>query len=143
MDNKEVNTWALVNENTNLVENTVLWDGETAVDFGDDIKAILIDKDAMVSKGYTYGDEKFTAPLPIAEDKETISKQAIADNIALKSILISQATTAITVWQTKLLLGRKLSDAETKLLNAWLDYIDLLNVIDADTSEAIKWPDKP
>ncbi|ORM66137.1 tail fiber assembly protein [Pantoea rwandensis] len=57
--------------------------------------------------------------------------------------LLSSATQAITVWQTKLLMGRKLSDAETESLNAWLDYIDVLNDTDISDAPDVQWPTKP
>lgn len=37
--------------------------------------------------------------------------------------------------QTKLLMGRKLTDTETEQLNAWMDYIDELSAIDTGTGK--------
>ncbi|KAF6661246.1 tail fiber assembly protein [Enterobacteriaceae bacterium EKM102V] len=133
--------YALVKDG--MVINTVVWDGETTVDFGEKVTAVIIPDENPAAPGYSYVKGVFAAPPPAAEDLAEKKQQALEDNIALKSMLISQATTAITVWQTKLLVGRKLTDGESKSLNAWLDYIDLLNAIDANTPEAIKWPDKP
>ncbi|MDE8556955.1 tail fiber assembly protein [Pantoea vagans] len=133
--------YALVKDG--IVINTVVWDGETAVDFGENVTTVIIPDDNPAAAGYSYADGKFIAPPPTSEDKEEKQQNALEDNIALKGILLSQATTAITVWQTKLLVGRKLSDSETKSLNTWLDYIDKLNVIDANTSDAVTWPEKP
>ncbi len=57
--------------------------------------------------------------------------------------LLSEATTAITVWQTKLLMGRKLTTAESEKLNAWMDYIDVLNDTDLSDAPDVRWPTKP
>lgn len=47
-----------------------------------------------------------------------------------KLTLISEATKDISVWQTKLLIGRKLTSKELLSLNTYIDYIDALNAID-------------
>lgn len=60
-----------------------------------------------------------------------------------KQSLIDSATQSITVWQTKLLIGRKLTDAETASLNAWMDYIDVLNDTDISDAPDVQWPTKP
>ncbi len=57
--------------------------------------------------------------------------------------LIDKATTAIVVWQTKLMMGRKLTDKETTSLNVWMDYIDELNAVDTSTAPDIAWPSIP
>lgn len=57
--------------------------------------------------------------------------------------LIEKATTAIVVWQTKLMMGRKLTAKETASLNAWMDYIDELNAVDTSTAPDITWPEAP
>ncbi len=67
--------------------------------------------------------------------------QAIATSE--RKSLLDEATQAITVWQTKLLMGRKLSDAETESLNAWMDYIDVLNDTNISDAPNIHWPIKP
>ncbi|WP_312837182.1 tail fiber assembly protein [Pantoea sp.] len=56
--------------------------------------------------------------------------------------LLAEATTAITVWQTKLLMGRKLTADETEKLNAWMDYIDVLNDTDLSDAPDVRWPTK-
>lgn len=60
-----------------------------------------------------------------------------------KDSLLSEATTAITVWQTKLLMGRTLTAAEIEKLNAWMDYIDVLNDTDLSDAPDVRWPTKP
>ncbi|MBE5251829.1 tail fiber assembly protein [Mixta mediterraneensis] len=66
---------------------------------------------------------------------------AIAE--AQRDSLLAEATTAITVWQTKLLMGRKLTTDETEKLNAWMDYIDVLNDTDLSDAPDVQWPTKP
>lgn len=126
-----------------VVVNIVVWDGETEVDFGEDIAAVPYTSENQASIGYAYVDGKFVEPPPTEKDIEEKRKQDVANNLAMKDWLISEGTTNITVWQTKLLIGRKLTTSETKSLNAWLDYLDALDVIDANTEEDIPWPVKP
>lgn len=59
-----------------------------------------------------------------------------------KTSLLEMAQDAISIWQTKLLLGR-ISDADKASLNAWLDYIDAVQTLDVRSPEAISWPDSP
>ncbi|KYP94606.1 hypothetical protein WB67_09325, partial [bacteria symbiont BFo2 of Frankliniella occidentalis] len=49
----------------------------------------------------------------------------------------------ISVYQTKLLIGRKLTDEENSDLNAWLDYSDKVNAVDTSTAPNITWPTSP
>lgn len=59
-----------------------------------------------------------------------------------KTRLLEMAQDTISIWQTKLLLGR-ISDADKASLNAWLDYIDALTAIDTSLAPDINWPVKP
>jgi len=54
-------------------------------------------------------------------------------------------TPAISILQTKLAMGRKLTEAETKKMNAWLDYSDALDAVEIneETAKDIVWPEKP
>ncbi|MFA9341797.1 tail fiber assembly protein [Escherichia coli] len=49
----------------------------------------------------------------------------------------------MVVWQTKLLMGRKLTTDETASLNAWMDYIDAVTEIDSSSATDICWPEMP
>lgn len=60
-----------------------------------------------------------------------------------KSRLLSDATSKIVIWQTKLLIGRDLSPSEAAQLNAWLNYIDAVTAIDPTVAPDISWPDMP
>lgn len=60
-----------------------------------------------------------------------------------KQTRLTTAQQSISLLQTKLLLGRKLTDAETARLNAWMDYIDAVTAIDTSTAPDINWPVAP
>lgn len=67
----------------------------------------------------------------------------IAAAEAQRQQLLVVAQQRITVWQTKLLMGRKLTENESNQLNIWMDYIDALEAVDVSTAPSIEWPDKP
>lgn len=82
--------------------------------------------------------------LPLLADppeKTPAQKVQIAEQ--QRSALLAEAQQAISIWQTKLMMGRKLSDDETAKLNNWMDYIDLVNAIVITGEQDIHWPDKP
>lgn len=58
-----------------------------------------------------------------------------------KSELLEAAKSKIIVAQTKLTLGRTLSDTELTTLNGWLDYIDALETVDLTGAPDIDWPE--
>lgn len=75
--------------------------------------------------------EKIPEPdyVSIAEEK----RQALRESIS----------SAIAVWQSKLLMGRKLTAAESEAMNKWLDYSDALEAVDTSTAPDITWPAAP
>lgn len=75
-------------------------------------------------------------PLPTAAQY-----RQMADNEKAQLMLAAQQ--AISVGQTKLLMGRTLTDDERARLNAWMDYIDALTATDTSTAPDISWPEKP
>lgn len=76
------------------------------------------------------------APPPTHEEAVISAKQK-------KQALLDEATSKITIWQTKLLMGRKLSDSESAQLNVWMDYIDTVTAIEPENAPQINWPEKP
>ena len=60
-----------------------------------------------------------------------------------KQSLMDAANQKISVWQTKLLMGRKLTETEMGQLNLWMDYIDVLDAIDPSDAPEIEWPVEP
>ncbi|MBJ8799155.1 tail fiber assembly protein [Citrobacter freundii] len=67
----------------------------------------------------------------------------IAAAEAQRQQLLVVAQQRITVWQTKLLMGRKLTENESNQLNIWMDYIDALEAVDVSTAPSIEWPAIP
>ena len=66
---------------------------------------------------------------------------AAAEAQQQQSLVVAQQR--ITVWQTKLLTGRKLTENESNQLNIWMDYIDALEAVDVSTAPSIEWPAIP
>lgn len=54
-----------------------------------------------------------------------------------------EAEQAISIWKTKLLMGRELTETESAKLNQWMDYIDALNAVDLTSASDVRWPAKP
>lgn len=127
-------SYAVIENGT--VVNVVLWDGETewSPDTGDVVKT-----DGTVSIGWGYNDGVFSAP-PVPEPSQ---KELIASAEQEQASRLDAAKSAIVIWQTKLLMGRKLSDAESTQLNAWMDYIDVVTAIDPSKAPDITWPTPP
>ena len=59
-----------------------------------------------------------------------------------KSVLLAEAQSTISLWQTGLQLGI-ISDDDKASLIAWMKYIQALNVVDVSTAPDIEWPVKP
>ncbi|MEM7925906.1 tail fiber assembly protein [Morganella morganii] len=86
---------------------------------------------------------------PITEDEADILRQPkltpeqqVEEAEAKKQYLIAEVKSETQMLQTKLALGR-IKDDEKVLLNAWLDYLDLLEAVDVSTAPDIIWPVKP
>lgn len=126
--------YAIIENGT--VVNVVLWDGEAewSPDAGEAVKT-----DGTVSIGWSYKDGVFSAP-PVPEPSQ---KELIASAEQEQASRLDAAKSAIVIWQTKLLMGRKLSDAESTQLNAWMDYIDVVTAIDTSKAPDITWPTAP
>ena len=58
-----------------------------------------------------------------------------------KAALLAEAKETISLLQTKLLMGRKLTQEETSKVNKALDYIDALNSLDISKAPNIEWPE--
>ncbi|HDT0711566.1 tail fiber assembly protein [Morganella morganii] len=67
--------------------------------------------------------------------------QLIEQADAQKQYLIAEAHTETEMLRTKLALER-IKEDEKALLNAWLDYLDLLEAVDTSTAPDIDWPVK-
>ena len=75
-------------------------------------------------------------------DKSAKKDSDIVAAEAQKQYLIAEVQTETQMLQTKLSLKR-IKPAELELLNAWLDYLDLLEAVDTSTAPDIDWPQKP
>ncbi|HCQ3743454.1 TPA: tail fiber assembly protein, partial [Escherichia coli] len=62
---------------------------------------------------------------------------------AQRQSLIDAAMASISLIQLKLQAGRKLTQAETTRLNAVLDYLDALEMVDTSSAPDIEWPTPP
>ncbi|HGD8523429.1 TPA: tail fiber assembly protein [Escherichia coli] len=59
-----------------------------------------------------------------------------------KAVLLAEAKSTISLWQTELQLGI-ISDEDKASLIAWMKYIQALNAVDTSTAPDIGWPVKP
>lgn len=136
------NAWALINKSTGIVVNTVVWDGESSVDFGDDVEAISLDNGQVVGIGYSYKDGNFSAPPLTDEQKEQNEQSTLQNNLSIKKSFMDEATLKIGIFQDAVDLDIA-TDDEKFALTVWKKYRVLLNRIDANTSSKVNWPDKP
>ena len=118
------------------VVNVIVWDGVAGLGDGDQMIIEMVDGCGI---GWTYAGGEFTPP-PVADQGPS---ELIASADAEKQNRLSYATNKIVVWQTKLLMGRTLTDSESEKLNAWMDYIDAVQAIDTSTAPDIEWPVAP
>ena len=130
-----------------MVVNIIIWDGKASIGWGGDQLAIQILQSGTGTSaptpgiGWSYAEGVFTAP----DIPEPVKSRAelVAQAEAEKRARIDAATSRIVVWQTRLLMGRKLTDTESVSLNAWMDYIDAVTAIDTSTAPDINWPVPP
>lgn len=129
------NNYALVKDG--FVANTVIWDGEGEM-FAD-YQTIIFTDGIIAGPGWTYDGKNFHPP----KEPEKSHGKLVEDAEQQKESFMNEATSEIVVWQTKLLVGRTLTDLEKARLNAWLDYIDELNAVDPTQVPDINWPIPP
>lgn len=124
-------TYAVVNEG--LVVNIIIWDGK-----GDlEVDGELVEVVRQGGIGWTYNGSEFIPPMLPEKTHEV----HVSEAGQYRDGLISDAQKSITLLQTKLLMGRKLTTAESEKVNAVLDYIDLLNAVDISNAPNVNWPD--
>lgn len=136
------NVWALVDSASGTVINTIIWDGEESINFGEGITPINLAAGQAVSIGYTYKDGKFSSPPLTDEQKEQNANNALQNNLSTKKSFMDEATLKISILQDAVDLEMA-TDDEKAQLTAWKKYRVLLNRVDANTSTQITWPDKP
>lgn len=128
------NSYAVVKHG--IVINIVAWGGET--EWQPD-EGYAVKTDGSVGIGWLYDGKDFTPPPEAMPTQEELIAAAESD----RQSRIDYATSQIVVWQTKLLMGRKLTTSEMAQLNAWMDYIDALAAVDTSTAPDIDWPEQP
>ncbi|HBC6265378.1 TPA: tail fiber assembly protein [Citrobacter braakii] len=89
---------------------------------------------------FSVDDSGIVTVIPVPEPTR---EQYIAQAETHKQFFLEKSRQKITVWQTKLLMGRALTDVESASLNIWMDYIDAVTAIDTGTAPNIDWPDAP
>ena len=89
---------------------------------------------------FSVDDAGVVTVIPVPEPTR---EQYIAQAETHKQLLLEEARQKIYAWQTKLLMGRKLTDDESSSLNAWMDYIDEVEKTKTDTAPDIEWPASP
>ena len=112
---------------------------ENGTDVDDETMAIYT---GVAPEGKTLGVDKNGNPAWIDIPPLSAEQQIIQAELH-KQFLLDEATQRITIWQTKLLMGRKLTDDESSSLNAWMDYIDEVEKTKTDTAPDIEWPVSP
>lgn len=118
-------------------ENTGTWPDE----------GIEVDEETYLK--FSYPPEgKMCAPgddgYPVLVDTPPPTREElIAAAEAKKAALLATVAPAIAVWQTKLLMGRKLTTGEATSLSAWLDYSDAMESVDPLAAPDIDWPEQP
>ena len=130
-----IKRYALVKDS--VVENLVSWNGEGEL-FSEFVTVELND-DSVASVGWSYDGKEF---MPLPEPEKT-HEELIAEADAEKQSRLDYASSKIVIWQTKLLIGRKLTSDETASLNAWMDFIDAVSTVDIEAAPDIIWPEIP
>ncbi|ENJ3284717.1 tail fiber assembly protein [Escherichia coli] len=59
-----------------------------------------------------------------------------------KAVLLAEAQSTISLWQTELQLGI-ISDDDKASLIAWMKYIQSLNTVETSTAPDVEWPKRP
>ncbi|HGL6261840.1 TPA: tail fiber assembly protein [Enterobacter roggenkampii] len=130
-----VSRYALVKNNA--VENIVAWDGDG--DLFSEYLTVELAEETPCSVGWNYDGKEFTPP----PEPEKTHAELVVEADEEEQYRLDYAASKIVVWQTKLLMGRKLTTDETAALNAWMDYIDAVTAIDTSTAPDITWPNQP
>jgi Caudovirales tail fibre assembly protein. len=78
---------------------------------------------------------------PHLEDLPPVDYVAIAENE--RNRLLAIASSKIVPYQTKLLLGRELTDDEKAILDSWLNYSDAVSATDTSNAPDVDWPVPP
>lgn len=124
------------------VINTITWDGETDVDFGEGVTPVILEDGTGIEEGYSYKNGDFTAP-PLTEEQIAAEADfARASNIQTRQSLIESSSNTISILQDAIDLDMA-TDEEKNALLLWKKYRVTLSRINANTVDAIDWPALP
>ena len=133
-------TWALVKDG--IVINTFLWDGEGDYQHEEKTEVIEYDDNNIAGIGYIYDGKLFSRP-PLTDEEQAVVDQQNAESvIAMKQILMDEASLKISILQDAVDLDMA-TDAEAAALPLWKTYRVLLNRVDTSTAPDINWPEMP
>lgn len=133
-------TWALVRDG--VVENTFLWDGEGEYQHDAGTIVVEYDESNIAGPGYLYDGANFSRPPLTEQQQEDLTQAKIQSNVAMKQMLMDDASQRIGVLQDAVDLEMA-TDEEAAALPLWKKYRVLLSRIDANTADEIEWPAKP
>ncbi|QOF85440.1 MULTISPECIES: tail fiber assembly protein [unclassified Pseudomonas] len=126
--------YAVINVETGIVENTVVWNGQEDWMVPDGYEVVETE-DAGI--GWSYIKGAFSPP-PV----EPLSPEdIIAANTAIKEALNSNAATAMTPLLLSLQLGNATAEEKTSA-QAWCAYARALQLVDL-TKKDPEWPEIP
>lgn len=82
-----------------------------------------------------------SAGFPIIEDMPAPTPEVLMQFAeSERQARLSYARESISIWNTKLLMKRPLTESETEKLGMWMDYIDAVNTVDLSDAH---WPEVP
>lgn len=131
------NRYAVVEEATNIVDNTIVWDGEAEYDPGDGM--FLVPSDSA-SIGWSYVSGEFVAP-PEPELPPPSPEEILAANTGVRDSLLTSATLAIAPLQDAVDLDMA-TEAEVAALKKWKQYRVAVNRVVLTESNPT-WPTTP
>lgn len=140
-----MNDYALVKDGK--VINTIYWggpgeNGETDMDFGEGVTALLIPEGESVGIGYSYDGSAFNAPPPTQAEIDAALQAATVANQQQKEALMNEASQRISILQDAVDLEIA-TEEEANALPLWKKYRVLLSRVDANKSDNVSWPEKP
>lgn len=104
----------------------------------ENIPDVFFEIDSDIKRMHKMTEEEIEAHINPPVTKGQLIERAGAE----KQLLIAEVTAETAMLRAKLALERIKPDEEA-LLNAWLDYLDLLEAVDTSTAPDIDWPVKP
>lgn len=121
-----------------LYENAGTWPEDAIAISDDDFECFTGTPPLGMQRGVGEDGLPVWQPIPtLTYEQEIIRAESERER------LLSLAQQNISLWQTKLLMGRKLTENEMHQLNIWVDYIDAVSVLDLTSAPDIIWPVLP